>query len=78
MKKIKQLNLMQTKEKLSHINNRCRILVRSDDEKWQDYLGIPRVTWIGFGAPEEIPSGWVVGKSDDSLYKLVPEIPLQW
>lgn len=65
-------------EELSHINNRCRILVRSDDEKWQDYLGIPRVTWIGIGAPEEIPSGWVVGKSDDSLYKLVPEIPLQW
>jgi dsDNA-specific endonuclease/ATPase MutS2 len=65
-------------EKLGHINNKCRILVRSDDEKWQDYLGIPRVTWIGTGAPEVIPSGWVIGNSNDSLYKLIPEIPLQW
>ncbi len=65
-------------EKLGHINNKCRILVRSDDEKWQDYLGIPRVTWIGTGAPEVIPSGWVIGNSNDSIYKLIPEIPLQW
>ena len=65
-------------EKLGHINNKCRILVRSDDEKWQDYLGIPRVTWIGKGAPEVIPSGWVIGNSNDSIYKLIPEIPLQW
>jgi hypothetical protein len=65
-------------EKLAHINNKCRILVRSDDEQWRDYMGIPRVTWIGSGAPEVLPSGWVIGKFEDSLYKLVPEVPLQW
>ena len=65
-------------EELKHLNNKCRVLVRSNEETWRDYVGLPRVTWIGKGAPEVVPSGWVVGKSDQSLHTLVPEVPLQW
>jgi ribosomal protein S13 len=68
----------ETIGELMHINNKCRVLVRSEEETWRDYVGLPRVTWIGKGAPEVVPSGWVVGKSDYSLYTLVPEVPLQW
>ena len=63
---------------LKHIEKKCRILVRSDDETWKDYLGLNRVTWIGGGGPEELPSGWIIGETNSSLYDLVPEVPLEW
>jgi len=65
-------------ENLKHIEKKCRILVRSNDETWEDYLGLNRVTWIGKGGPEELPSGWIFGETSGSLYDLVPEVPLEW
>mgnify|MGYP001169033454 FL=1 len=65
-------------ENLRHIEKKCRILVRSNDETWEDYLGLNRVTWIGEGGPKKLPSGWIIGEISDSLYDLVPEVPLEW
>ncbi len=65
-------------EKLNHVSKRCRVIVRSIDEKWQDYLGLPKVTWIGNDPPSNLPPGWVVSDMDDSLHSMVPEIPLEW
>lgn len=63
---------------LKHVEKKCRILVRSNDEIWKDYLGLNRVTWIGKDGPDKLPTGWIIGKTSDSLYELVPEVPLEW
>ena len=63
---------------LKHVEKKCRILVRSNDEIWKDYLGLNRVTWIGKDGPDKLPTGWIIGKTSDSLYDLVPEVPLEW
>ena len=54
-------------EKLRYLSKKCRILVRSKDENWQDYVGLNKVTWIGNGAPDKLPPGWIIGKSSDCL-----------
>ena len=63
---------------LKHVEKKCRILVRSDNEIWKDYLGLNRVTWIGKDGPDKLPNGWITGKTSDTLYDLVPEVPLEW
>ena len=65
-------------EKLKHMEKKCRILVRSQNETWKDYLGLNKVTWIGRGGPEKLPSGWILGDASDTVYDLVPELPLKW
>ena len=65
-------------DNLNHVSRRCRVLVRSSEETWKDYLGLPKVTWIGQNPPSIIPPGWVISKSDDPIYSMVPEIPLEW
>ena len=65
-------------EKLRYLGKKCRILVRSKDENWQDYVGLNKVTWIGNGAPDKLPPGWIIGKSSDCLYELIPEVPIEW
>ena len=36
------------------------------------------MTWIGKDGPDKLPTGWIIGKTSDSLYDLVPEVPLEW
>ena len=56
----------------------ARIVVRGGNETWKDYQGLPRVTWIGPFAPDQMPPGWVMCKIDDDVESIVPEISLQW
>ena len=65
-------------DSLNQVSKRCRVIVRSPNETWNDYLGLNKVTWIGPNAPNESPPGWVISKINDSLNSMVPEIPLEW
>jgi hypothetical protein len=65
-------------EKIENISKRCRIIVRGVGETWRDYHGLNRVTWIGRGAPESLPAGWIVAKESDHTHTILPEIPLKW
>ena len=65
-------------DSLNQVSKRCRIIVRSPNETWNDYLGLNKVTWIGSNAPNESPPGWVISKINDSLNSMIPEIPLEW
>ena len=65
-------------QQIKNMEKYARIVVRGINETWKDYEGLPRVTWIGPYAPEEMPSGWVFCKIEDDFRSMVPEISLQW
>ena len=56
----------------------ARVVVRGVNETWKDYQGLPRVTWIGPYAPDQLPAGWVFCKIGDDVRSMIPEISLQW
>ena len=65
-------------QQIKSMEKYARIVVRGVNETWKDYQGLPRVTWIGPFAPDQMPPGWVMCKIDDDVESIVPEISLQW
>jgi hypothetical protein len=49
-----------SREPLEHMKKWCRVLQPGDGETWKDYSVFKSVTWIGGGAPDTAPEGWVV------------------
>ena len=65
-------------QKIKNAEKYARIVVRDTNETWKDYQGLPRVTWIGPHAPDQMPSGWVFCKIVDDSRSMIPEISLHW
>ena len=49
-----------SKQPLDSFKKWCRVLQPGEGETWKDYTVFKTVTWIGEGAPNEIPDGWIV------------------
>ncbi len=65
-------------QQIKNIEKFARLVVRGKNETWKDYEGLPRVTWIGPYAPDQMPPGWVFCKINDDFRSMIPEISLQW
>jgi hypothetical protein len=65
-------------QQIKNIEKYARIVVRGTNETWKDYEGLPRVTWIGPNAPDQMPPGWLFCKIADDFRSMIPEISLQW
>ena len=67
-----------TKEPRDHLKKFCRVLTPGDGETWKDYTVFKSVTWIGSGAPPNVPEGWIVLGSSPNEEVIVPEKTLDW
>ncbi len=57
---------------------KCRIYTPSDEESWKDYTVFPKVTWLGQGAPMEVPEGWIVLPEGVEDFRILPEYIIDW
>ena len=56
----------------------CRVLTPSEGETWKDYTVFDQITWIGSGAPSDVPDGWIVLGNNPQPELIVPEMTLDW
>ena len=50
----------------------------AESETWKDYTVFGKVTWLGSGAPNDVPEGWIVLGSDPEEELIIPELTLDW
>ena len=67
-----------TKQPMNHLKKHCRILTPAESETWKDYTVFGKVTWLGSGAPNDVPEGWIVLGSDPEEELIIPELTLDW
>ena len=67
-----------TKQPMNHLKKHCRILMPAESETWKDYTVFGKVTWLGSGAPNDVPEGWLVLGSDPEEELIIPELTLDW
>ena len=67
-----------SKTPMEHMKRVCRVLMPSEGETWKDYTVFDQVTWIGSGAPSDVPDGWIVLGNDPQTEVIVPEMTLDW
>ena len=67
-----------TKQPMNHLKKHCRILMPAESETWKDYTVFGKVTWLGSGAPNDVPEGWIVLGSDPDEELIIPELTLDW
>ena len=67
-----------SKQPREHLKKWCRVLTPGNGETWKDYTVFKSITWIGGGAPAEIPDGWLVLSNDPDEELIVPEKTLDW
>ena len=67
-----------TKQPMNHLKKHCRILMPAESETWKDYTVFGKVTWLGSGAPNDVPEGWIVLGSDPEEELIIPELTLDW
>ncbi len=67
-----------SKTPLESLKRYCRVLVPSETETWKDYVVFKEVTWIGSGAPNDAPDGWIVLGSAPEDTVILPERTLDW
>ena len=67
-----------TKNDLTRLKKFCRVLTPAPSETWKDYTVFSKVTWLGKGAPSEVPDGWIVLSNDSPEELVVPEMTLDW
>ena len=67
-----------SKEPLDSFKKWCRVLQPGEGETWKDYTVFKSVTWIGSGAPDEAPDGWVILPKTASSELILPERTIDW
>ena len=67
-----------TKQPLDDLKKYCRVLIPADSETWKDYTVFDKVTWLGSGAPNQTPEGWIVLGSNPERELIIPEQTLDW
>ena len=45
---------------MDELKKYCRVIIPAESETWKDYTVFNKVTWVGSGAPNDIPDGWIV------------------
>lgn len=60
------------------LQRHCRVLLMSKEETARDYEVFERVTWIGRGAPDSPPGGWLVLRGPETPEAMIPELALAW
>ena len=63
---------------IDELKNYCRVLNPAESETWKDYTVFSKVTWIGSGAPNDTPDGWIVLGSNPEKEVILPERTLDW
>ena len=67
-----------TKQPMDELKKYCRVLVPAESETWKDYTVFNKVTWLGSGAPNDIPDGWIILGSNPEQEVILPEMTLDW
>ncbi len=67
-----------SKTPMEHMKRFCRVLTPSEGETWKDYTVFDQITWIGAGAPSDVPDGWIVLGNNPQPELIVPEMTLDW
>ena len=67
-----------SKQPLDSFKKWCRVLQPGEGETWKDYTVFKTVTWIGEGAPNEIPDGWIVLPKGSKKEAVLPEQTIDW
>jgi hypothetical protein len=67
-----------SKTPIDHLKRFCRVLTPGEGETWKDYTVFNQVTWVGSGAPSEVPEGWIVLGNNPQTEVIVPEMTLDW
>ena len=67
-----------TKQPMNELKKYCRVLMPAESETWKDYTVFGKVTWLGSGAPNDIPDGWIVLGSNPEQEVIIPEMTLDW
>jgi len=67
-----------SKTPMDHMKRFCRVLTPSEGETWKDYTVFDQITWIGSGAPSDVPDGWIVLGNNPQPELIVPEMTLDW
>lgn len=67
-----------SKTPMDHMKRFCRVLTPSEGETWKDYTVFDQITWIGAGAPSDVPDGWIVLGNNPQPELIVPEMTLDW
>ncbi|MDG1549453.1 MAG: hypothetical protein P8Q94_05325 [Candidatus Poseidoniaceae archaeon] len=67
-----------SKTPIDHLKRFCRVLTPGEGETWKDYTVFDQVTWVGPGAPSEVPEGWIVLGNNPQTEVIVPEMTLDW
>ena len=67
-----------TKQPMDELKKYCRVLIPAESETWKDYTVFNKVTWLGSGAPNDLPDGWIVLGSNPQQEVIIPEMTLDW
>ena len=67
-----------SKQPIDSFKKWCRVLQPGEGETWKDYTVFKSVTWIGSGAPDEAPDGWVILPKGTSSELILPERTIDW
>tara|TARA_B100001093_G_scaffold177219_1_gene169874 strand:+ start:18191 stop:20182 length:1992 start_codon:yes stop_codon:yes gene_type:complete len=67
-----------SREPREHLKKWCRVLQPGEGETWKDYSVFKSVTWIGAGAPDTAPDGWVVLPKNAKSELILPERTIDW
>ncbi|MBQ59070.1 MAG: hypothetical protein CMA66_00815 [Euryarchaeota archaeon] len=67
-----------SKTPIEHLKRFCRVLTPGEGETWKDYTVFDQVTWIGSGAPNDAPEGWIVLRDNPQTEVILPEMTLDW
>ena len=67
-----------SKTPMDQMKRFCRVLTPSEGETWKDYTVFDQITWIGSGAPSDVPDGWIVLGNNPQPELIVPEMTLDW
>ena len=67
-----------TKQPMDELKKYCRVLTPAESVTWKDYSVFNKVTWLGSGAPNDIPDGWIVLGSNPEQEVIIPEMTLDW
>ena len=67
-----------TKEERPTLLEKCRVFTPSADETWKDYTVFKHVTWIGEGAPVDLPEGWICVPEGADDVEVLPEYVIDW
>ena len=67
-----------SKKPMDELKKYCRVIIPAESETWKDYTVFNKVTWVGSGAPNDIPDGWIVLGSNPEQELILPEMTLDW